>query len=84
MTKAFDLISDAAPFLAKIDIEGFESDLFSSSTDWLNNLDVLLIEPHDWLFPRKGTSRPFQKVMAEHDFEIHIIGENLVYVRAGV
>lgn len=69
------------PFLAKIDIEGFESDLFSSSTEWLSDVSVVFIEPHDWLYPGKKTSRSFQRAMAEQDFEIHLMGENIAYVR---
>jgi FkbM family methyltransferase len=73
--------TDGIPFIAKIDIEGFESDLFSSSTDWLQTVNIVLVEPHDWLFPGTRTSKSFQREMARHDFEIHILGENLVYVR---
>jgi FkbM family methyltransferase len=80
MAQAFDRVG-GVPFIAKIDIEGFESDLFSAATDWLEKVDVVLIEPHDWLHPGKRTSRPFQKTMAEYDFDIHIIGENIAYVR---
>jgi hypothetical protein len=43
---------------------------------------VVYIEPHDWLLPRKMTSQTFQRAMAALDFEIHISGENLLYVRA--
>lgn len=68
-------------FLVKIDIEGFEDDLFAKNTEWVNETDVLIVEPHDWKYPGKGTSRNLQKVMAERDFELLISGENLVYVR---
>ena len=69
---------NCTPFLVKIDIEGFESDLFAADTDWVDAVIVLIIEPHDYILP--GTSRNLQRVMAEHDFDLLISGENLVYV----
>jgi FkbM family methyltransferase len=68
-------------FLVKIDIEGFEDDLFANNVEWLNDVEVVIIEPHDWLFPGGGKSRNFQVAMANHNFEILISGENLVYVK---
>ena len=70
-------------FLVKIDIEGFEADLFSGNLGWLDEVEVVLIEPHDWLLPGAGTSRNFQQAFLERDFEMIISGENLVYLRVG-
>jgi len=79
------LVSDvrrpAKLFLTKIDIEGFEDDLFARNLDWLDETDVMIIEPHDWLLPGKGTSRNFQEAMGKRNFEILISGENLIYAR---
>lgn len=82
MRKAFDRVPDGCPFIAKIDIEGFENDLFSKNTEWINDVHVIYIEPHDWMIPGEMTSRSFQQAMAQHAFELFISGENLVYVRA--
>lgn len=68
-------------FIAKIDIEGFEQDLFSDNTGWLAQAYIVVVEPHDWMFPGRHTSRAFQRAMAEHEFELFISGENLIYVR---
>jgi FkbM family methyltransferase len=68
-------------FLVKIDIEGFEDDLFAKNVNWLDEAEVIVIEPHDWLFPEKGTSRNFQKAMATRSFEILISGDSLIYFR---
>lgn len=70
-----------ALFLVKIDIEGFESDLFQGNLEWLDAVEVVIIEPHDWMHPGAGTSRNFQKAMIERSFEMIISGENLVYLR---
>lgn len=67
--------------MVKVDIEGFEIDLFARNTGWLARTHAVLIEPHDWMLPGKGTSRSFQRAMAEHDFEMLLRGENLFYVR---
>lgn len=71
----------AVPFLAKIDIEGFESDLFAENIDWIGDFDVLMIEIHDWMFPGRGSSHSLQKAMAPHGFDLMLRGENLVYVK---
>jgi FkbM family methyltransferase len=82
MQEAFGRVPNGIPFIAKIDIEGFESDLFSTNVGWLDEVQVLFIEPHDWMMPEKRTSRGFQQAMGERDFDIFLSGDNLVYVRA--
>jgi len=81
MADAFAKVAGGIPFIAKIDIEGFESDLFSANVEWLNDVSMVIIEPHDWMLPGKKTSRSFQAAMGRHDFEIFISGENLIYIR---
>src|SRR5579871_1852566 len=78
MAEAFE---GGRPFIAKVDIEGFEGDLFSSNTEWLAETFVVFIEPHDWLLPDQGSSRSFQAAMGREDYEIYISGEVLTYVR---
>lgn len=67
--------------IAKIDIEGFEGDLFENNLRWMDDVSVVYIEPHDWRFPGKGSSRSFQAAFGQRDFEIFLRGENLIYVR---
>lgn len=68
-------------FIAKIDIEGFEKDLFASNTGWIEEAAVVAVEPHDWLMPGEFTSRHFLTELAKHPFEVVIKGENLIFVR---
>jgi FkbM family methyltransferase len=75
-------VEDAAPFLAKIDIEGFESDLFAQNTEWISAFGVLMIEIHDWMFPGRGSSHSLQRAMAPLGYDLLLRGENLVYVKA--
>lgn len=74
-------IGDCELFIVKVDIEGFESDLFASNTGWLDKVFAVYVEPHDWLFPGNKTSRSFQNAFSGRDFELLIRGENLIYVR---
>jgi FkbM family methyltransferase len=68
-------------FIAKIDIEGFESDLFAENTEWVASVPVLLFEPHDWLFPGHRTSRNLLKVLSGIDHEMLIVsGDTLAFV----
>jgi FkbM family methyltransferase len=68
-------------FIVKIDIEGFESDLFSSNTAWVSDSFVIIIEPHDWMLPGEHSSAFFQTAVLGQDFELLISGENLIFVR---
>jgi FkbM family methyltransferase len=70
------------PLLVKIDIEGFESDLFEANCDWVAKPYAIVIEPHDWMLPGKMTSANFQKALSTQAMELYIKGENLLYVRA--
>ena len=68
-------------FAVKIDIEGFEDDLFAANTSWLDQVKLVYIEPHDHMFADRATSRNFQTEMGRRDFDVLIRGENLIYVR---
>lgn len=81
MEAAFRQIKVSAPFIAKIDNEGFESDLFSCNTGWLAETFVVHIERHDSMLPGKGTSLTFQKAIAQYALELFIAGEIITYVR---
>jgi FkbM family methyltransferase len=74
-------IKNARLFAVKVDIEGFEEDLFAKNTQWLDEAEVVIIEPHDWLFSGRGTSRNFQRAISTRGFEILVSGDNLIYIR---
>jgi FkbM family methyltransferase len=65
------------PFIAKIDIEGGEAELFSGSTEWVEQTPILIVELHDWLLPRRGVSQPFLKSIAPLDRDLIHIGEDV-------
>ncbi|MEP1125052.1 MAG: FkbM family methyltransferase [Ilumatobacter sp.] len=68
-------------FIVKVDIEGFENDLFSEHLEWLDDVFVVMIEPHDWMLPGSRSSAAFQEAFGQRDFDILLRGENIVYVR---
>lgn len=80
MDDAVATVANGDPFIAKIDIEGFESDLFAGDQGWIDRTPVIIVEPHDWLLPGRGTSQAFQAAMGSRQFELFISGENLIYV----
>ena len=81
MDEAFAAVPGGEPFIAKVNIEGFESELFSANLGWLDRIAALFIEPHDWLLPGERPSGAFQKALGERDFHLLILGSNLCFVR---
>lgn len=79
-----ELVAEQPPgcalFIVKVDIEGFESDLFARDTGWVGDTSVLYVEPHDYLFPGRGVTRGMQAAAVEHDLEVLVARGNLVYV----
>jgi FkbM family methyltransferase len=68
---------DCSPFIAKIDIEGGEHDLFSANTEWVAKTPLIIIELHDWLLAGTANSRPFLQCISSHDRDFVYIGENI-------
>jgi FkbM family methyltransferase len=71
------------PFIAKIDIEGGEADLFSSSTGWVDQFPVVIVELHDWLLTRSANSRNFLKCISALNRDFVYIGENIFSIKNG-
>jgi FkbM family methyltransferase len=65
------------PFIAKIDVEGGERDLFSSNTEWVARTPLVIVELHDWLLPKEGTSRPFLECISKLDRDFVFVGEDV-------
>ncbi len=69
--------------ILKLDVEGAEKEIFTTGyRDWLPLTKVLVVELHDRM--KEGCSKAFFKAMLEYDFEIEMLGENLVCTRADV
>ena len=71
---------DHVPFILKVDIEGFERDLFASP-DAFDQFYLSFIELHDWMLPRERTSASFLRMVAPLDRDFILHGENVVSIR---
>ena len=70
-----------APFIAKIDIEGAESDVFSGDTSWIDRFPVLIVELHDWLYPKQRLAQSFLQAIAPLDRDFVLHGEHVISIR---
>lgn len=68
---------DAFPFIAKIDIEGGEADVFASNTEWVAETPVIVAELHDWMLPKRGTALPFLRCVSALDRDFVHVGEDV-------
>ena len=64
--------------VVKIDIEGYEKELFETNTHWLENTRCLIIELHDRI--KHGCSTNFFSVITKYDFSFSHNGENLIFI----
>jgi FkbM family methyltransferase len=68
---------NTSPFIAKIDIEGFESDLFSKNTEWIDQFPIIIIELHDWMLPGTANSGNFLREISKRKRDFIYVGENV-------
>jgi FkbM family methyltransferase len=71
----------AIPFIAKFDVEGFESRIFEGNTDWIDLFPLIVIELHDWMLPGESNSRSFLNAISGRDRDFVIRGENVFSFR---
>jgi len=69
------------PFIAKIDIEGAEGELFSQHLDWVAQTPIIMIELHDWLLPKQRTAQNFLRSVAGLDRDFLHHGESVFSIR---
>lgn len=69
------------PFLMKVDIEGFESELFGGNVDWIDKFKVIVIETHDWMLPGKAVSQNLVNALSGRRRDLVFRGENLFSIR---
>ncbi len=65
------------PFIVKIDIEGAESEVFSAAAPWVDQVPLIIVEPHDWMLPRQRSAQPLFRRLVRSDRDFVIIGENI-------
>ena len=69
------------PFIIKIDIEGGEKNLFEKNVEWVEKFKIIIIEPHDWMYPKKNLFKNFLEKIAHLDRDFVILNENIVSIR---
>ena len=69
------------PFLIKIDIEGGEKNLFEKNLEWINKFKIIIIEPHDWMYPQKNLFQNFLKSISILKRDFVILNENIISIR---
>ena len=72
---------DGSLFIVKIDIEGFEENLFSQNTEWIDDCMLLIIELHDWLLPGSANSSNFLQAISSKNRDFVHRGENIFSIR---
>ena len=71
----------AERILVKIDIEGAEGTVFAATSAWLDRVDVLVVELHDWMLPWQGTSRSVLSRTMRLPMDVLFAGENAIFFR---
>jgi FkbM family methyltransferase len=75
------MAAGSTPFIAKIDIEGAELDLFQQPNAWVDRFPLLIVELHDWLLPRQRTSEAFLKCISERHRDFVFLGQNVFSIK---
>jgi FkbM family methyltransferase len=73
--------SQMRPYIVKIDVEGFESNLFQGETSWIDSFKVIAIEIHDWMLPGQAISSNLMKALGGKNRDLVFRGENWFSVR---
>lgn len=86
VTDLLNKYQNITPFIIKIDIEGYEKDLFESNVEWIKDFQIIIIEIHDWMIPFKSISRNFfkaiyEKILIDDRRDFIISGENLIIIK---
>jgi FkbM family methyltransferase len=71
---------EAQPFIAKINIEGFESELFSQNTEWIKSFPIIILGLHDFMLPGQGSSNNFLRRISMENRDFIPLGENIVSI----
>jgi FkbM family methyltransferase len=74
---------EAQPFIAKINIEGFESELFSRDTEWIKSFPIIIVGLHDWMLPGQGSSNKFLRRISIENRDFLPLFENIVSIANG-
>ena len=69
------------PFIVKIDIEGFEDELFSKNTEWMKVFYLITLEIHDWMLPRKSVSKNLFREHSKESRDCYLKGDMVFSIK---
>ena len=72
--------SRGSTFIAKINIEGFERELFSRDTEWIKSFPIIIVGLHDYMLPGQGSSNNFLRRISVENRDFIPLGENIVLI----
>lgn len=76
----FDAVPEDVLF-AKIDIEGFEQELFSRNTGWVAAAAAIVVETHDWMLPGQATATHLLRAVSSGERDFLVSGEHIMSFR---
>ena len=68
--------------ILKLDIEGADVDLFQNSSNWIQRVNVIIVEAND--AQRAGSTAALFAAISAEDFDVFVHGENHVLIRRGL
>jgi FkbM family methyltransferase len=74
------LAPEAQPFIVKMNIEGFERELFSRGTDWINSFPIIIVGLHDYMLPGQGSSNNFLRRISAENRDFLPLDESIVSI----
>jgi FkbM family methyltransferase len=75
-----ELAPEAQPFMVKINIEGFESELFSRHTEWIKRFPIIILGLHDYMLPGQASSHNFLRRISVENRDFLPMDENIVSI----
>lgn len=71
-------VDESLDTIVKIDIEGAERQVFTTHTDWLERVGVVILELHDHIVA--GCDEAVSQAVADHDFIRFEDDEHTIFV----
>lgn len=82
VARLMSMAPDSVPFLAKVDIEGFEQNLFAQNLEWVEQFPILIVEPHDWMLPGQASATNLLRALAPLQRDFVLLGESIISIAA--
>ena len=81
ISNILEIYPDTIPFITKVDIEGFEGQLFSNNTQWMDKFYLIALEVHDWMLPKQGISKNFLSAHSKLNRDFYLRGDTVFSIK---